>query len=261
MKKIRGRRALVTGAGSGIGRALALRLAAEGAEVCLADIAADKLEAVAAEIRATGGEVQTARVDLTQVDDVERLAQLALGEWGGVDLLVNNAGVAYYGVTHTMDDEHWDRVMAVNLLAPARLTRRLLPSLLEKPDCHVVNVASIFGLFAHRKTCAYHVTKFGMVGFSESLRAEYGRKGLGVTTVCPGFVSTNLFQSGATSEPDRPIRTPPKWVTTTPERVAAKTVRAVYRNRRLVLVTPLAYLMYYVKRFSPGFLDWLQQRW
>jgi short-subunit dehydrogenase len=175
-------------------------------------------------------------------------------------LLVNNAGVAYYGATTEMDDDAWHTLMAVNLHAPVLLTRRLLPRMLEQPEAHVLNVSSILGLVAHRKACAYHVSKYAMVGFSEALRAEFTRTGLGVTVLCPGFVTTRLFDRGMVGNSPNAFQPPPPWLCATPERVAAKAIRGIRRNRRMVLVTPLAHVLYYFKRLLPGVLDWLQTR-
>jgi short-subunit dehydrogenase len=127
----------------------------------------------------------------------------------------------------------------------------------ERPEAHIVNVASIFGFVVTNRTLAYHVSKFGLIGFTEGLRAEFASRGIGATAVCPGFVTTNLFASGQCGYAGRTAPIPPRWVSTTPDSVAAKTIRGIYLNRRLVLVTPLAYLLYYAKRFAPGLLDGL----
>jgi short-subunit dehydrogenase len=175
-----------------------------------------------------------------------------------VDILINNAGVAYYGPTHHMTPQQWQWVLAVNLHAPIQFTHELLPVLLDRDEAHILNLASIAGLVAGGRFCAYHVTKFGLVGFSEALRAEYGRQGLGVTALCPGPVQTNLYRSAACGHKSKQTPTPPSWICTTPERVAEKAIRAIRRDRGLVLVSPLAYLLYYAKRLVPGLLDRLQ---
>jgi short-subunit dehydrogenase len=107
--------------------------------------------------------------------------------------------------------------------------------------------------------CAYHVSKFGLVGFSEALRAEFGRQGLGVSAICPGPVLTNLYRSTPSGHRDRPTPHPPRWICTTPERVAEKTLRAIRRDQGLVLVSPLAHVLYYTKRLAPWLLDDLQR--
>jgi short-subunit dehydrogenase len=256
MKQLRGRRALVTGAASGIGKALALELAREGMDLCLVDVNEAGLDAVCEEVRNLGVDAVAHVCDLTRREELVALTGRVLAEWGGVDLLVNNAGIAYYGPTHAMTAEQWDRMLNVNLLAPIHLTQALLPSLLAREDAHVVNMCSISGLVAGGRFNAYHTTKFGLVGFTLALRAEYCRKGLGVTAMCPGPARTNLYTSCA-SPKKGPVPQPPAWICCTPETIARRTMRAIHRNRRMVLISPLAHLLYNLNRFVPGVIDFL----
>src|SRR5579872_1784293 len=188
MRIIRGKKALITGAASGIGRAIALALAGEGADVFLVDINEDGLADVAREIGGHGVKVVTATCDLSDSAQIEALAANVRRRWNGLNILINNAGITYYGHTHLMTGEQWDRMMAVNLLAPIRLTHELLPLLLSAEEGHILNVCSMFGLATWRKTAAYQTSKFGLVGFSAALRAEYCGDTFGVTALCPGFV-------------------------------------------------------------------------
>lgn len=248
-------RALITGAASGIGLALAEQLATRGMSLVLVDQNAAGLAQVAEQLRARGTEITTHEIDLADEDALNAFTRLLHHE-EAIDLLINNAGVAHYGPTEEMSPKQFDRLMAVNLLAPLRLTLALLPQLLSRPQAHIVNMASIYGLFARRYTAAYHASKFGLVGFSESLRKEY-RGRLGVTTVCPGFVRTNLFTQGTTSSRSGFTKEPPACLTTSAEVVAKKTFRAIEKDRGLVLVTPLAYALYYAQRYAPVLLEWL----
>lgn len=257
--KSRAPSALVTGAGSGIGRAVALKLASQGHGLWLVDVNPESLVEVASEARRLGAVAREICCDLSDPAQIDQLCGEVLASPEPLDLLVNNAGVAYYGPTLNMRDEQWDRILAVNLHAPARITRRLLPRLLESPQGRVLNIASILGLVAHRKACAYHVSKFGLVGLSESLRAEFGPQGLVVTTVCPGFVATNLFEQGMVGQAATERRRPPRWLCTTPERVAERALQGLARRKRLVVVTPLAHALHYLKRFAPGLIDGVQQ--
>jgi short-subunit dehydrogenase len=255
MREIRGKWALVTGAASGIGRAIALRLAQEGARLYLVDIDEAGLARVVSETRQSGVEVIGRRCDVSQPREVSAAVADVLSRCGGVDILVNNAGITYYGRTERMSADHWDRLMQVNLLSHIQFTRELLPSLLARREAHVLNVCSILGLIGMPKVTAYCTSKFAMVGFSESLRNELGRQGLGVTALCPGFVTTNLFTNAPLEESAEEHKLPPRWVCTTPERVANAAVKAIYRNRRLVTLEPFARLMYAVKRFAPWLMD------
>lgn len=257
MRDIRGKTALVTGAASGIGRAIALRLATEGVNLFLIDIDEARLTEVVKEVRAVGVQVVGMRCDVSRPNEVSAIVATLLEKWNGVDILVNNAGITYYGRTDRMSPEHWDRLLRVNLLSHLQFTRELLPSLLSRRESHVLNVCSMFGLVGMPKVTAYCTSKFAMVGFSESLRNEFGRDGLGVTALCPGFVSTNLFANAPLEQSVEVHKAPPRFVCTSPERVAKVAVKAIRRNRRMVVVEPFARLLVTTKRIWPGLLDFL----
>jgi 3-oxoacyl-[acyl-carrier protein] reductase len=257
MKVIRGRKALVTGAASGIGRAIAMALAREGANLYLVDIDQDKLEDAAREARGYGVEVITAICDLSQPDQISAMVRTMLSTWGTLHILVNNAGITYRGHAHMMSDEQWRRMMEVNLVAPMQIVRELLPTLLNADDAHVVNMSSALGLFPGRKVLAYQTTKYGLVGFTKALRGEYFCPTFAATAMCPGFVRTTMVENYPTDDPDKQRKQPPWWITTTPEKVAAAAVRAIYRRRALVIITPLARFLWALERISPRFMDWL----
>ncbi len=255
MRMIRGKKVLVSGASSGIGRAIALRLAGEGADLFLVGIDEAGMAKTADEARRAGVEVITRRCDVSQPREISSTVAEVLSRWNGVDILVNNAGITYYGRTERMAAEHWEKLLRVNLLSHVQFTRELLPSLLKRPEAHVLNVCSVLGLIGMPKVTAYCTSKFGLVGFSESLRNEFGRQGLGVTALCPGFVRTNLFINAPLEAKTEEHKLPPKIICTTPERVANAAVKAIYRNRRLVVMEPFARLMYVMKRFAPWLMD------
>jgi short-subunit dehydrogenase len=257
MKVIRGKRALVTGAASGIGREIALALAREGAHLYLVDVEDVRLAQVVDEAAALGVEAVGVRCDLTKPTEISRTVRAMLSHWEHIDILVNNAGVAYYGPTEKMTAEQWDWLMGINLLAPIQLTRELLPTLIARPEAHILNVCSISGLVAGGRFAAYHVSKFGLVGFSEALRAEYSRRGLGVTALCPGPVRTNLYRAAASGKAGKTVPEPPAWLCASVETIARKAVWSIRKNRRMTLVTPMAHLLFNMKKFAPGFLDFL----
>jgi 3-oxoacyl-[acyl-carrier protein] reductase len=260
MQVIRGKKALVTGAASGIGRALALALAREGADLTLIDIDEAKLAATAREAQGLGARVTTRVCDLTQPAQITDAVRSVLAG-GGLDILVNNAGAAYYGATHDMTVEQWDQIISLNLLAPIQLIRELMPTLLAQDEAHVLNVCSIFGLVPLRKGAAYQASKFALVGLSAALRAEYGRD-LGVTALCPGFVRTALLETFATGRPGQRRHVIPAFLCASPEQVAAAAIRAIRRNKGLVVITPAARLLWWIGRLSPGLLDWItRQGW
>jgi short-subunit dehydrogenase len=262
VQSIRGKKALVTGAASGIGRAIALELAREGADLYLVDIDQEKLAATAREAQGLGVEVVTGICDLTQPPQISSTVAALLARWGALDILVNNAGVVYHGPTHEMTAEQWSAILSINLLAPIQLTRELMPVLCAQEEAHILNVCSFLGLVQMRKLTAYQTSKYGLVGFSLALRAEYGRGQLGVTALCPGFVRTPMLESLATGAPGQRRDVAPDWVCTTADKVAARAVRAIRRNQGIVVMTPLARVWWWATRLSPGALDWLlRQGW
>src|SRR5262245_27356198 len=139
MRVIQDKVALVTGAGSGLGRAISLRLAKEGASLHLADINAAAVQETATQIQALGQPAAGTVATLADNASIEPLVHDAHNRWNGLDILVNNAGIGWYGPTQKMSDEEWDRLLTINLLAPIRLTRRFLKTMLDRPESHVVN--------------------------------------------------------------------------------------------------------------------------
>lgn len=207
---------LVTGASSGIGRAAALALAEKGARLVLSGRDTTRLGEVAA---ATGGEAIPA--DLTEPGAPEWLAREAAERLGGVDVLVNNAGVGLAGGLDAVAPERVDELLAVNLRAPVLLARALLPGMLERDRGAIVNVASIAGHLGVAGEAVYAATKAGVIGFSESLRPELAGTRVRVSLVSPGVVDTMFFERrGVPYARARPRKVPP-------ERVAAAIVAAI----------------------------------
>jgi 3-oxoacyl-[acyl-carrier protein] reductase len=262
MQIIRGKKALVTGAASGIGRAIALALAAEGADLYLTDIDAGSLGVTAQAARSLGVAVASGVCDLGEPREISAMVVAAGSALGDLDILVNNAGVAYRGNTQTMSAEQWARILSVNLLAPIQLVRELLPTLQARREAHILNVCSIFGLVAFRRLAAYQTSKYGLVGFTMALRAEYGRRHFGVTALCPGFVRTPMIESFATDDPGGERLQVPDWACTDAERVAARAIRAIQANEGIVVITPAARFLWRLARLSPRLFDRLvRQGW
>jgi short-subunit dehydrogenase len=255
MKNLRDKRALITGAGSGIGRAIALELARHGSHLWLLDINETTLESVALEARSCGVDVMARRCDLRRADEIRSAIDEVLRTWSGIDILVNNAGILCYGATENISDQQWSELLAVNLTAPITLTRLFLPSLLKRPEAHIVNICSIAGLVPYRRLAAYQTTKFALVGFSQSLRLEYGRRGLGITALCPGLVQTDLIAAAERAGRIMGRLNPPTQLGVPPERIALRAVRAIQKNEGLVVCATHAYGLWLVHRCFPRLLD------
>ena len=229
----------MTGATSGIGRATAIALAQAGAHVIATGRDAEALAAVR---DATGGTAVAA--DLADPADVERLAAAALSGPAPVEILVNNAGIGWEGSFAAMPAEAIENLVAVNLLGAARLTRALLPAMLERGRGHIVMVASVAGHVGVRDEALYAATKAAMLTLSESLRYEVHDAGVRVTTVSPGLVDTDFFnRRGSPLRRRRPRPIPP-------ERLARAIVHAIERERDEVV--------------APGWLRlpiWLHGAW
>jgi len=187
--------ALVTGAGSGIGRAIALSLAARGARIAASDIDAARAEETAALVAAAGGDAIGLRVDVARHGDLEELRDRSVERFGRVDVVVNNVGVLAMGAPESLPLEAWQRVIDLNLFGIARSNNVFLPLLLEQGRGHVVNTASASGLLAYGfDRLPYVASKHAVVGVTEALALYLGPKGIGVTCVCPSGVITNIVE-------------------------------------------------------------------
>lgn len=184
-----GRSVLITGGARGLGLALAREFTARGARVTLLSRSADELERAAAELRAGGASVHTIVADVTQAGDIERAVEEVARVHGGLDVLVNNAGIIQTGPLENMTEEDFREIMEVNAFAPLRLTRAALP-LLRARRGRVLIIASVGGKVAIPHLAPYSVSKFAVVGVGQALRAELAREGVGVTTVLPGLMRT-----------------------------------------------------------------------
>ena len=253
------KRALVTGGGAGIGRCLALALARRGTHVWLVDKDPEGLARTASHVRELGVEAVEAVCDVSDAGQISRTVADLLDRWGSVDILVNNAGLLVYGSVRRVEAEQWRRVLSVNLEAPIQFVRELLPTLESRPQAHILNVASMHGLVGIRKIATYQTTKFALVGFSESLRADLRRTNIGVTALCPGYTRTEFMDCAENVNPRRPLKPPGRWICVSAERVAEAGIRAIRRNRGLVLVGWPAHLLHLAWRLSPRLFDFLRR--
>ena len=256
MQIIRGRKAVITGAASGIGKALAIALASAGADLFLIDRDRDGLASVASELEAYDVEVIIAVCDLTIPEDITAAINRVLATWDCVHILVNCAGSLCYGAFHLTADKQWRYTMAVNLLAPMQIVHQMLDTLLGADEAHILNVSSILGLVPAKKLPAYQASKFGLIGFTLGLRTDYHRENFGVTALCPGLVHTPLLENVTDTETHKSLPVFPAFLYSTPEAVAAAAVTAIRRNQALVLVGPFARMMWWLTRLSPALVNW-----
>jgi len=192
-KDFEGKSAVVTGGGAGIGRAAALELASRGARVVIADLHAETANSVVAEITALGGVAVAVVGDLSDPAVVERLVTTTVETYGGVDVLINNAGIMDdMSGPHEVSDAVWERVLRINLTAPFLLMRAVVPHMLTKGKGSIVNTASEAGLRGSAAGTAYTVSKHGVIGLTESAAVIYRDKGIRVNAVAPGGVATSL---------------------------------------------------------------------
>ena len=206
MKSLTGKIAIVTGAGRGIGKAIALALGRAGARVALAARSESELRAVAEEIRSGDGDALALSTDVTRDDEMERLVQRTLKEWGSIDILVNNAGWGKTGPVVSSTTADWDATLKVNLRAPMILSRLVLPTMLEKRSGAIVNIGSISAKAGQANTAAYSASKFGILGFTQSLFEEVREYGVKVSVILPGFVDTPLIPQNKRVDRSKMIR-------------------------------------------------------
>lgn len=258
MKDLAGKYAVVTGAASGIGLATAHALADAGCDLCLVDIDREGLEDAKALLETKGRQVSTHACDLADGQAIETVCDEILAG-NDPDILINNAGVLYYDAFEAMTSEQWDRVLGVNLTAPARLIRCLLPSMKQKSESHIVNVSSVLGLTPKRKMAGYCTSKYGLNGLSLALRAELSPR-VGVSLVCPGLTKSNLYSSARAQGRSTSGRKQPDYLSASPELVARRIVGAIRHNKRLVVVTHHARAARLAHGCVPGLLDLLQMK-
>jgi short-subunit dehydrogenase len=188
VEQLRGRNALVTGAGGGLGAYIARALAGEGVNLAVTDLPGSSVDGLSAELRTRGVQVEHAPADLTDRDERRRLASWAADALGPIDILVNNAGVEFGGPFLDTSPEQLELTVAVNLLAVMDLTRLLLPGMLDRHRGHVISMASLAGKIPPPQLASYGATKHGVVGFTGALRAELADEPVGFSAICPGFV-------------------------------------------------------------------------
>ena len=262
MTVIRGAAAAVTGAASGIGRALALELAARGCDVALADRDEAGMQAVAAEIAKAGArKVSLHRVDVAEPGQIEAFSQAAIAAHPGLNILINNAGVALLGQFAEIDQAQMEWLMNINFWGVVHSTRAFLPHLSRQQEAHIVNLSSIFGIIAPPGQTAYSAAKFAVRGFSESLRHELklAASPVRLSAVHPGGVATNIARNSRTgsgindnARRAQSIERFDSFAKTTPAAAALRIISGVEKNQPRILIGNDARVMDLVQRLRPG---------
>ena len=254
-----GKRVLVTGAASGIGRAVTLKLARDGAVLVLTDVNAEGLADTVAAARAAGAEVaEHAALDVTDFDAVSDFATEVHRRHPAMDVVMNIAGISAWGTVDQLTHQHWRSMVDVNLMGPIHIIETFLPPMVSAGrGGRLVNVSSAAGLVPLPWHAAYSASKYGLRGVSEVLRFDLARHRIGVSLVVPGAVNTPLVQTVQIAGVDRDDPRVQRWVrrfaghAVTPEKAADKIVAGVARNRFLIYTSPDIRALYAFKRFAP----------
>ncbi|TCP57247.1 NADP-dependent 3-hydroxy acid dehydrogenase YdfG [Tamaricihabitans halophyticus] len=243
MRDFSGKTAVVTGAGSGIGQALALGLASHGARLALSDVDESRVAGTVERCRQLGAAATGYKLDVADRDAVFAHAEQVDREFGGVRLVVNNAGVALGAEVTQMSMDDMDWLMGVNFWGVVHGTKAFLPQLIANGDAHLVNISSVFGFIGVPTQSAYNAAKFGVRGFTEALRQEMLIAGhrVGVSCVHPGGIRTNIARDARIAGDDLPDRAAAdrgfqRIARTTPERAARTILDGVRRNRARILI-------------------------
>ena len=193
--KLKGKVALVTGAAQGIGKAVALLLARNGADIVVSDVNLEKAEETAKEIEGLGQQALATKTNVADANDVERMVQAALERFGRIDILVNNAGITRDKLLLRMSDEDWDAVLGVNLKGTFLCTRAVIRPMAKQKSGKIVNIASVVGAMGNAGQANYGASKAGVIGFTKTVAREYAPRGINVNAIAPGYIETPMTEA------------------------------------------------------------------
>jgi NAD(P)-dependent dehydrogenase (short-subunit alcohol dehydrogenase family) len=252
---------VVTGAASGLGRELCVQLARAGARIVAADINEGGLAETLARLKEEGGGAKTVLTDVTAPDAVGALIRGAASDFGRLDFLFNNAGIAIGGEIRDQTPEHWRKVLDVNLLGAIHGVHHAYPIMARQGSGHIVNIASVAGLVAFPMAAPYSASKFALVGLSRALAIEARAFGIGVTIACPGFIDTPIVASPNVNADSAAVA---KMIASRlglvpVERAAQKILAGVARRKRMIVFPGYARLLVLLDRVSPALSDWAMQ--
>jgi NAD(P)-dependent dehydrogenase (short-subunit alcohol dehydrogenase family) len=257
-----GKVVIVTGAASGIGRALGEELADRGAKVIFSDLNAHMLQDVVGPLLREGRTVWDVPVDVTDARAVNKMICDTVARYGRLDYIFNNAGIAISGEVRDVTLDDWQRVLNVNLNGVIHGIAAAYPIMVKQGSGHIVNTASIEGLISFPATAAYVASKHAVVGLSMSLLAEAADLGVKVSVVCPGLIDTALIPTMkyVRLKEDKFLEPVNKMKKTSPADCASEILKGVARNKAVIVVTGMAKIYYLLHRMSPGAVRWMMQR-
>lgn len=258
MKHLQNRVVMITGASSGIGKACAFAFADEGCDLVLCARRREELEEVAEEVRGKGRRALVVPTDVSSESQVRTLAKKAFRAFGRIDIAVCNAGIGWTGPTHLMRRKDWDRVLGVNLYGVIHVLQQFVPPMVARREGHVVIMSSAFGQTGLPFGALYSVSKAGLLSLGECLRAELANVGVGVTTLCPGLIQSELIANTRLEHVDEEARSLSSMVKPMAvDKFAKRVVRSVKKDRGVVVITGLARLLWYSKRISQRLFEFV----
>ena len=247
---------IVTGASSGIGEATARLFAAEGYRVVLAARRMNRLQAIAEDIRRSGGQALPVPTDVSQYESVERMVQETIVRWGRIDILFNNAGFGRVGWLESLDPvKDVRQPLAVNLLGTIYCSQAVLPQMIEQRRGHIINMSSILGLLGTPTYTVYTASKFGVRGFSQALRREVSIWGIKVSAIYPGGVSETEFAAKSGSQRRKTAISTPRWLRLTAQQVAQAVYRVTQRPKSIVVLPWMLRYTVWLNNMMPSVVD------
>ena len=253
MKKFPKKRIMITGAGSGLGRAIAIEFAKLGWNICASDINMDRVNETVALVKKNGGDAFAAFCDVTKHEELEALGETLVKQWGGVDIVVNNAGVAAAGFMEDIPLETWEWIININLKSVIYGCRTFIPIMEKQGGGHIVNVASNAGIASLPEMSCYNVTKAAVISLSETLRVELKPKNIGVSVIAPTFFKTNLMDQFKSPD-ERQKKMANAFFSkskVTSGDVARHVVRAVDKNKLYAITQLDGKFSWFSKRMTP----------